>query len=126
MIGPKLAFARTAFAAMLLTAAGSLGAPAVAVTGAAGAAAACPWNLNAPTASLNPYSTADTVSATATVRKGPYGECDPVTSYPPGRSIVVRCYVANSFGNTWSYIAGSGWVWDANLANGGSPYYCQF
>ncbi|BAU85098.1 hypothetical protein SLA_4210 [Streptomyces laurentii] len=115
---------RTAVAALSLAAVGLLGAPAA--HAAPSAAAACPWTQGAPASNLNPYSQTDYASGNAPVRMGPYGECGSVGTIPSGGSVSVNCYVTNSFGNTWSYIRGYGWIWDNNLRNGGSTHPCRF
>ncbi|MFE6101038.1 hypothetical protein ACFVQ4_13835 [Streptomyces laurentii] len=128
MPGTKLTPVRTAVAALTLAAAGLLGTPAAhaAPTATAPVAAACPWTKGAPASNLNPYSETDYASGSAPVRKGPYGECDPVGTIPSGGSVSVNCYVTNSYGNTWSYIRGYGWIYDGNLRNGGSTHPCRF
>ncbi|MFG2131622.1 hypothetical protein ACGFNV_27910 [Streptomyces sp. NPDC048751] len=130
MPNSKLSHVLTAVAALSLTTLGTLAAPtAVAAehtADAPAAAAACPWSQGAPPSNLNPYRTTDYAAGNAPVRMGPYGVCDQVTSIPSGSSVTVNCYVTNSYGNTWSYVRGSGWIYDANLRNGGSPYPCQF
>lgn len=118
-------------AALTLTTAGTLAAPAAVAAentpgGSSGAAAACPWNQGAPPANLNPYRTKDYAAVSAPVRVGPYGACGQVGTLPVNSSVTVDCYVTNSYGNTWSYIHGYGWVWDSNLVNGGSPDRCRF
>ncbi|MFF9851212.1 hypothetical protein [Streptomyces litmocidini] len=45
---------------------------------------------------------------------------------PSGTAITVNCCITNSYGNTWSYVRGSGWVYDGNLRNGGSTHPCRF
>ncbi|CAL9628808.1 MULTISPECIES: hypothetical protein [Streptomyces] len=130
MPGSTLTYVRTAVAALSLAAVGTLGVPAAVAAGAAPeavtAAQACSWDRGAPPSNLNPYSTTDRAADTAPVRMGPYGDCTKVTSYSAGTSVPVNCYVTNSYGNTWSYVRGSGWVWDAHLSNGGSPHPCRF
>lgn len=126
----KLSRVLTAVAALSLTTLGTLAAPtAVAAehtAGAPAAAAACPWDQGAPPANLNPYRTKDYAAVNAPVRMGPYGACTSVGTLPVNSSVTVDCYVTNSYGHTWSYIHGYGWVWDSNLRNGGSPNACRF
>ncbi|MCX2180904.1 hypothetical protein KV205_10225 [Streptomyces sp. SKN60] len=120
----SLTAARTALAALLLAA------PAVVVAAPAeaaeAAATACPWSQGAPPSNLNPYSSTDYAAGSAPIRVGPYGACTAVTTKPSGTAITVNCYVTNSYGNTWSYVRGSGWVYDGNLRNGGSTHPCRF
>jgi hypothetical protein len=123
---PTLTHIRTAAAALLLTAVGTFGAPAAASATTAGAAATCPWTQGAPTSSLNPYSSTDYTVDTTPARVGPYEACYPASTYPAGTRLTVNCYVSNSYGNTWSYIRGTGWVFDEHLSNYGSPYPCRF
>ncbi|MFE9853485.1 hypothetical protein ACFYPN_32525 [Streptomyces sp. NPDC005576] len=106
----------------MLATAGFVAAP----PAAAEITAACPWTQGYPPADLNPTQQIDYAETTATVRVGPYGACTATNSYAPGQSLTVNCYVTNSYGNTWSYIRGSGWVWDANLRYGGAGALCKF
>ncbi|MER7521025.1 hypothetical protein [Streptomyces sp. NPDC126499] len=86
----------------------------------------CPWYQGAPPSNLNPYSSTDYAVGSAPIRVGPYGSCTAVSTKPSGTAITVNCYITNSYGNTWSYIRGSGWVYDGNLRNGGSTHPCRF
>ncbi|WP_225804031.1 hypothetical protein [Streptomyces sp. NK15101] len=114
--------ARIALAALLLAVPAAVAAPAE----AAPPAADCPWYQGAPPSSLNPYSSTDYAAGSAPIRVGPYDACTAVSTKPSGTAITVNCYVTNSYGNTWSYVRGSGWVYDGNLRNGGSPHPCRF
>ncbi|MFG2292080.1 hypothetical protein [Streptomyces sp. NPDC048603] len=80
----------------------------------------------APARQDNPYTTTHTAVNAAPLRMGPYGTCHKLQTYAQGSSITVRCYITNSYGNTWSYEPGAGWIWDGHLSGGGSPYPCVF
>ncbi|NYI03761.1 hypothetical protein [Allostreptomyces psammosilenae] len=123
---PREAFSRatTTAAALLLAAASGIAVPTTAT--AANSAADCPWTQGAPTRAQNPYEQTDYTIDETPLRVGPYGACDQIYTYAPGEPVTVRCYVTNSYGNTWSYIPGSGWVWDEHLENYGSPHRCVF
>lgn len=128
MLTSTRSYVLTAVAALSLTTVGTLAVPAAAAAEntTTGTAAACPWDRGAPSADLNPYRTKDYAAVSAPVRMGPYGACDSVGTLPVNSSVTVDCYVTNSYGNTWSYIHGYGWVWDSNLKNNGSPNACRF
>ncbi|MER6397920.1 hypothetical protein OG618_35645 [Kitasatospora sp. NBC_01246] len=112
-----------------LTAVASLSFPAVSAAAAPSssdlAAVTC-GNANWPHSNLDPGS--GTISASsAPVRTGPYGACTLVGSYSQGVRVDYDCYSVNDYGNTWTYVrgpAGSGWIYDANLSNGGSTVRC--
>ncbi|MFI6286018.1 hypothetical protein ACIBCM_14875 [Streptomyces sp. NPDC051018] len=112
--------------AVLLVAGALAGVPATAAasTGTSAAAAACP--TAAPPSNLNPWRQTDYAVRTAPVRMGPYGECRPVGSYAAGQAVTGNCYTTNSYGNTWSYIRGYGWIWDEHLRYRGATNPCRF
>ncbi|MEU1601981.1 hypothetical protein [Micromonospora matsumotoense] len=60
---------------------------------------------------------------------GPYSDCPIVGYLQPGVRLVYHCYVLNDVGNTWTWVRKPGtetwgWVYDGNLANGGSYVRC--
>ncbi|WP_129843675.1 SH3 domain-containing protein [Streptomyces sp. RFCAC02] len=67
----------------------------------------------------------------AAVRSGPYSAC-PAVGYLHYELAYYHCFVANSYGNTWTHIrfvnsvgkSVNGWIWDEHLNDGGSNYYC--
>ncbi|MEV7194501.1 hypothetical protein AB0N81_22220 [Streptomyces sp. NPDC093510] len=69
----------------------------------------------------------ETVSTQTLRRSGPHSNCG---SNPVGsRAVDYHCYTENESGNTWTYVTvratgAKGWVWDENLTNGGSIYWC--
>lgn len=101
----------TMIIASLSLAAGSL----LAGSTAAGAAAVdCRENVGA-----NGPGEGRTISG-ANMKTGPYADCGNVEWMPAGTHVYYWCYVANDFGNTWTYarIAGTetkGWILDDRL-----------
>lgn len=96
----------------------------VSATTTATAAPADRCSQAAPTRADNPYTTTHTAVDAAPLRMGPYGECYRLKTYAAGTRIEVRCFVVNEYGNTWSYVPGAGWIWDAHLSGNGSPHRC--
>ncbi|MFP1624292.1 hypothetical protein ACLB9X_03540 [Streptomyces sp. 5K101] len=115
---------RTTAAAMAMAAAAVTLNSTAATTATAAAADRC--SQAAPTSADNPYTTTHTALRDAPLRMGPYGECYRLKTYPQGATVEVRCFIVNQYGNTWSYVPGSGWVWDEHLSGNGSPHRCIF
>ncbi|MGW3426144.1 SH3 domain-containing protein [Streptomyces phaeochromogenes] len=69
----------------------------------------------------------ETTSTSTPRRSGPHSTCG---SNPVGsRAVDYHCYTVNESGNTWTYVTvrasgAQGWVYDANLTNGGSLIPC--
>ncbi|MFI5530280.1 hypothetical protein ACIA8O_17230 [Kitasatospora sp. NPDC051853] len=118
---------KTAIAVGLMAVA-SLSVPAVSASAAPSsdlAAVTC-GNAYWPHSNLDSGSGTISVSS-APVRTGPYGACTAVGWYSQGVQVDYDCYSVNEYGNTWTYVrgpAGSGWIYDANLSNGGSTVRC--
>ncbi|MCC8242757.1 hypothetical protein [Saccharothrix luteola] len=63
-------------------------------------------------------------AAPAAVHTGPYGACTVVGYLGDGVPIQYDCYVVNSYGNTWTWVHGFGWVFDDYLVGNGAYYPC--
>ncbi|MFI7273253.1 SH3 domain-containing protein [Streptomyces sp. NPDC049879] len=69
--------------------------------------------------------------STAPLREGVNAECSNLRTVVGGDTIYYHCYAVNSAGNTWTHVRvrsqGAdyyGWIYDGNLANGGSTKHC--
>jgi hypothetical protein len=101
---------RTALGAALVATAATA---AVALAPTAAQAASCPspwWT--------RPDGRTVKLTSSVPMRTGPYSTCTAVT-VRSGTTVVLDCFLVNSYGNYWSHITvsgiGGGWVYDPNL-----------